>query len=66
MFCLTSCLLETPYCHGFDWDRLNFLHRGLYDAAVWIFNENSSDNTLMSLVIAEQCLYSQGFLRFSY
>jgi len=47
MFCLTSCLLETPYCHGFDWDRLNFLHRGLYDAVFWIFDENSSDNTLM-------------------
>ena len=51
-------------CHG--WDRVDFLCRGSNVAVFWIFDENSSDNTLMSLVIAEQCLYSQGFLRFSY
>lgn len=41
-------------------------HRGLYDDVVWIFNENNSDNTPISSVIAEQCLDSQGFLCFSY
>lgn len=66
MFSLTCFLLEIMCCHGFDWNRLNFLHRGLYDDVIWIFNENNSDNTPVSLVIAEQCLYSQGFLCFSY
>lgn len=31
--------------HGFSWD--SFLHRGLYDATVWIFEESSGDSRLM-------------------
>jgi len=35
--------------HGFDWDSVNFLHRGLYDIVFGIVDEisGSGDSTLM-------------------
>lgn len=31
------------YCHGFGWNKVNFLNRGLYDDVFWLFNENGGD-----------------------
>lgn len=31
-------------CHHFSWDRVNFLHRGLYDAMFGVSDANSSDS----------------------
>lgn len=33
------------HCVGFDCDNVNFLHRSLYGAGVWISTGNSVDNT---------------------
>lgn len=35
----------TCFYHGFGWDKVDFLHRGSYDAVLWIFDENSGDST---------------------
>jgi len=32
-------------CAGFNWDRVNFLHRSQHGAMFWICAENSVDNT---------------------
>lgn len=43
-------------CHGWD----NFLCRGSYVAVFWIFDENSSDNTLMFCCCRVVLAWSQG------
>lgn len=40
-------------CHGFGWDKAYFLHRDVYDAVFWVFDENNGDNTWMFLVVAK-------------
>jgi len=34
-------------CRGLDWNRVNFLHAGSYDAMLWIFDENTTDKRAM-------------------
>ena len=53
----TYFLYSEGRSHGFGWDRVDSLCGGLYDAVLWIFDENSGDNTPMFLVVAEQCLH---------
>lgn len=50
--------MDIVCCHGFGWDRVNFLCRGLYDVVFCILNENSGDDMPMFLVVAEQWLHS--------
>ena len=48
--------------YWFGWDRVNFLHSGLYGAMFWICGQNSIGNNTHVLAIAEQCLHSvKGF-----
>ena len=41
-------------CPSFSWDRVNFLPGSWCHAVFWIWDENSVDNTLVFLVVAEQ------------
>jgi len=48
---------------GFDWDRVKFLHSGLYGAMFWTCTENSVDDTLtFQLLLSDAYIASRPFL----
>ena len=46
--------------YGLGLNTANFLHSSWYCVMFWISDKNNSDNSLVFLTVAEQCLQSQG------
>ena len=50
-------------CAGLGWDRVNFLHSSWYGAMLWIYAENSVDNSgMFSLLLSSAYAASRPFL----
>ena len=47
MLLIPNSSLVLRQCHGFGWDRVNFLPSSWYSGVVWIQGEKNVDNTMM-------------------